>query len=109
VPQSTEKPTTIYARSSSDARTTESQLETCRRVAEHLDFDVIHEFVDEGVSGATSIQFGPGRPAKPQLLRGLMFCDDCGLSFAATTVSSSPNNWRGTYYRCAGQIGTVEA
>ena len=50
----------------------------------------------------------PGRPSKPHLLRGLMFCDDCGLGFAATSVSSSQNNWRGSYYRCSGQIGTVE-
>jgi site-specific DNA recombinase len=50
----------------------------------------------------------PGRPSKPHLLRGLMFCDDCGLCFAATAVSSSQNNWRGWYYRCAGQLGTVE-
>jgi DNA-binding FrmR family transcriptional regulator len=35
-------------------RTTESQLEACRRVAERLGFDVIHEFVDECISGATS-------------------------------------------------------
>jgi site-specific DNA recombinase len=50
----------------------------------------------------------PGRPSRPHLLRGLMFCDDCGLCFAATTVSSSQTNWRGSYYRCAGQLGTVE-
>ncbi|MDP9274019.1 MAG: recombinase family protein [Chloroflexota bacterium] len=50
----------------------------------------------------------PGRPARPHLLRGLMSCDDCGLGFAATRVSSPQNNWRGLYYRCSGQIGTVE-
>ncbi len=50
----------------------------------------------------------PGRSSKPHLLRGLMFCDDCGLCFAATAVSSRQNNWRGSYYRCAGQVGTVE-
>lgn len=50
----------------------------------------------------------PGRPSNPHLLRGLMFCDDCGLGFAATSVSSSQTNWRGSYYRCAGLIGTVE-
>jgi site-specific DNA recombinase len=50
----------------------------------------------------------PGRPSNPHLLRGLMFCDDCGLGFAATTVSSSQTNWRGSYYRCSGQLGTVE-
>jgi len=31
-------------------RTTESQLEACRRTAEHLGFDVTHEFVDEAIS-----------------------------------------------------------
>lgn len=50
----------------------------------------------------------PGRPSKPHLLRGLIFCDDCGLGFAATVVSSSQTNWRGLYYRCSGQIGSVE-
>jgi hypothetical protein len=50
----------------------------------------------------------PGRPANPHLLRGLIFCDDCGNGFAATSVSSTQTNWRGSYYRCAGQIGTVE-
>ena len=50
----------------------------------------------------------PGRSSNPHLLRGLIFCDDCGLSFAATTVSSSRTNWRGSYYRCAGQVGVVE-
>lgn len=50
----------------------------------------------------------PGRPANPHLLRGLIFCDDCGNGFAATSVSSPQTNWRGSYYRCAGQIGTVE-
>jgi site-specific DNA recombinase len=50
----------------------------------------------------------PGRPSSPHLLRGLVFCDDCGLRFGATVVSSTQTNWRGTYYRCSGQIGAVE-
>ena len=50
----------------------------------------------------------PGRPSTPHLLRGLIFCDDCGLGFAATRISNSKDNWRGVYYRCSGQIGTVE-
>jgi len=41
-------------------RTTESQLEACRRTAEHLGFDVTHEFVDEAISGTISISSRPG-------------------------------------------------
>jgi site-specific DNA recombinase len=60
VPQSTEKRTAIYVRSSTNVRTTESQLEACRRTAEQLGFDVIHEFVDEGISGTVSTDSRPG-------------------------------------------------
>jgi len=54
VPATSEKLTAIYVRSSTNMRTTESQLEACRRTAEHLGFDVIHEFIDEAISGSTS-------------------------------------------------------
>jgi len=51
VPQSTEKRTAIDVRSSTNVGTTDSQLETCRRIAEQLGFEVIEEFIDEGTSG----------------------------------------------------------
>jgi site-specific DNA recombinase len=60
VPRNAEKRTAIYVRSSTNVRTTESQLEACRRTAEHLGFDVIHEFVDEAISGTVPIASRPG-------------------------------------------------
>lgn len=60
MPGGAKKLTAIYARSSTNVRTTESQLEVCRRTAEHLGFDVIYEFLDEGISGATSTNSRPG-------------------------------------------------
>lgn len=60
VPQSAEKRTAIYARSSTNVRTTESQLEACRRTAERLGLDVIHEFIDEGISGTIPTDSRPG-------------------------------------------------
>src|SRR2546428_9387661 len=60
VPDSTGKTTAIYVRSSTRTRTTESQLEACRRVADKLCFDVIHEFVDEAISGTSSTTSRPG-------------------------------------------------
>jgi site-specific DNA recombinase len=60
VPENTKKRTAIYARSSTNVRTADSQLEACRRTAEHLGFDVIHEFIDEGISGTISSGSRPG-------------------------------------------------
>lgn len=48
----------------------------------------------------------PGRPSRQYLLTGLVFCDDCGVRYAATRVRHQ--NWLGVYYRCSGQIGVVE-
>jgi hypothetical protein len=54
------KRTAISARSSTNTRTTETQVEACRRVAVQLGFDVVHEFVDENVSGAVPLGSPPG-------------------------------------------------
>lgn len=40
--------------------TTESQLQACWRTAEHLGFNVVHEFIDEGASGTISASSRPG-------------------------------------------------
>ena len=50
----------LYARSSANTRTTDTQLGTCRAVADQLGLDVIGEFVDENVSGAVSLGLRPG-------------------------------------------------
>lgn len=70
VPESSEKRTASYARSSTNVRATESQLEACR-LAEHLGFDVTHEFIDERISGTTRANSRPGTAqlmARPLLL-----------------------------------------
>ena len=60
MPDSAKKRTAIYARSSTNVRTTLSQLEACRRTAEDLGFDVISEFIDEGISGTVASNRRPG-------------------------------------------------
>jgi site-specific DNA recombinase len=65
VPQSAEKRTAIYARSSTDVRTADTQLDACRRIAPSLLLDVVEEFVDRDVSGM--VPFG-SRPAARRLL-----------------------------------------
>jgi DNA invertase Pin-like site-specific DNA recombinase len=60
VPESPQKRTAIYARTSWNGRNTESQLDACRRTAESLDFDVTREFIDENVSGSIAISSRPG-------------------------------------------------
>ena len=60
VPGNAEKRTAIYARSSTNVRTTESQLEACRRSAEHFGFGVTEEFIDEGISGIVATNSRPG-------------------------------------------------
>jgi DNA invertase Pin-like site-specific DNA recombinase len=51
VPQSAEKRTAIYARSSTDVRTADTQLDACRQIAPTLSLSVVEEFVDHDVSG----------------------------------------------------------
>ncbi len=42
----------IYARVSTDDQTTENQLRELRQVAERCGWEVVAEFVDNGISGA---------------------------------------------------------
>ena len=65
VPQNAEKRTAIYARSSTNMRTAETQLDTCRQVAPKISLAVVEEFVDHDVSGM--VAFG-SRPAARRLL-----------------------------------------
>lgn len=65
VPQNAEKRTAIYARSSTNMRTAETQLDTCREVAPKISLAVVEEFVDHDVSGM--VAFG-SRPAARRLL-----------------------------------------
>lgn len=60
MPGNAEKRTAIYARSNTNVRTTGSQLEACWRAAEHFGFDVIEEFIDEGMSGTVAANSWPG-------------------------------------------------
>jgi DNA invertase Pin-like site-specific DNA recombinase len=50
----------IYARVSTDGQTTENQLRELRQVAKRSGWKVVHEFIDNGVSGAK------GRDQRPQ-------------------------------------------
>jgi len=51
----------LYARVSTDRQSTENQLRELRQAAERLGWEVAHEFVDRGISGAK------GRTGRPQL------------------------------------------
>ena len=51
----------LYARVSTDKQSTENQLRELRQAAERLGWEVAHEFVDRGISGAK------GRTGRPQL------------------------------------------
>ena len=50
----------IYARVSTDGQTTDNQLHDLRSVAERMGWDIVQEFVDNGISGAK------GRDQRPQ-------------------------------------------
>jgi DNA invertase Pin-like site-specific DNA recombinase len=65
VPGQAEKRTAIYARSSTDVRTADTQLDTCRQIAPGLSLTVVEEFVDHDVSGM--VPFG-SRAAARRLL-----------------------------------------
>ena len=56
----------IYARVSTDDQTTENQLRELRQVAERCGWEVVAEFVDEGISGAKGRD---KRPAFDALLK----------------------------------------
>jgi len=49
---------------------------------------------------------GTNRPRRDYLLKGLVFCDDCGCRFGGTT--SGWGNSRVPFYRCAGALGVME-
>ena len=58
----------LYARVSTDKQSTENQLRELREAAARLGWQVVHEFVDRGISGAK----GPkDRPQLAALLRGV--------------------------------------
>jgi len=42
----------IYARVSTDSQTTKNQLIELRRIADLNDWQIVTEFIDEGISGA---------------------------------------------------------
>lgn len=58
----------LYARVSTDRQSTENQLRELRQAAERLDWEVVGEFVDRGISGAKG---RAGRPQLDALLRGV--------------------------------------
>jgi DNA invertase Pin-like site-specific DNA recombinase len=58
------KKVAIYARVSTDKQTCENQLKELRSIAERMQYIVVDEFIDEGISGATS-----SRPALDALMK----------------------------------------
>ena len=56
----------IYARVSTDKQTTENQIQELRKVAERMDYTIVSEFVDNGISGAKSRE---DRPALDSMLK----------------------------------------
>jgi DNA invertase Pin-like site-specific DNA recombinase len=50
----------IYARVSTDKQTTDNQLRQLREIADRNEWEIVNEFVDEGISGAK------GREKRPQ-------------------------------------------
>jgi len=58
------KKVAIYARVSTDKQTCENQLKELRTIAERMQYIVVDEFIDEGISGATS-----SRPALDALMK----------------------------------------
>ena len=57
------KKVAIYARVSTDKQTCENQLKELRMVAERMNYEVIEEFIDEGISGSKSRQDRPSLDA----------------------------------------------
>src|SRR5690242_18904956 len=56
----------IYGRVSTDGQTTENQLRELRAVAEHQRWEIVGEYVDQGISGAKGLE---ARPAFRALCR----------------------------------------
>ncbi len=42
----------VYARVSTDKQSTDNQLRQLRDIADHNGWDIVEEFIDEGISGA---------------------------------------------------------
>ena len=61
------KRTAIYARVSTDGQTTDNQLRELRLVAEQNGWLIVHEFIDQGISGAKGRE---QRPAFDALWKG---------------------------------------
>jgi len=62
-----QKRAAIYARVSTDGQTTENQLRELRLVAERNGWQIVHEFIDQGISGAKGRE---QRPAFDALWKG---------------------------------------
>ena len=56
----------IYARVSTDKQTCENQLQELRAIAERMNYTIIAEFIDNGISGMKTRQ---DRPALDQLMK----------------------------------------
>lgn len=54
----------IYARVSTDKQTTDNQLRELRAIADKNGWELINEFIDEGVSGAKGRDKRPRSPNK---------------------------------------------
>jgi DNA invertase Pin-like site-specific DNA recombinase len=54
----------LYTRVSTDKQTCENQLKELRTIAERMQYIIVDEFIDEGISGATS-----SRPALDALMK----------------------------------------
>lgn len=59
----------LYARVSTDRQTTENQLQELRAVGERLGWEIVGEYIDQGISGAKGRD---QRPAFDKLLKGAM-------------------------------------
>ena len=54
----------LYARVSTDKQTCENQLNELRSIAERMEYIIVDEFIDEGISGSTS-----SRPSLDELMK----------------------------------------
>jgi DNA invertase Pin-like site-specific DNA recombinase len=61
------KRSALYARVSTDGQTTDNQIRELRQVAEHNGWEIVNEYVDQGISGAKGRE---QRPAFDALWKG---------------------------------------
>lgn len=59
------KKVAIYARVSTNQQTCENQLTELRAVADRAGYQIVSEFIDEGISGAKGRQNRPALLGKP--------------------------------------------